>query len=271
MSSDLSKSKHRATRTAVLIKTHFLTPSLLEQIESLQHCLNRHTNLDLCLSIDLSSGIPDLFPEAKERLKDILIHGFSKDFQLKHGFQIHPHAKKIKAPMNWFHSDYSLLDFFLHTKGSYASLWQIEYDVFLKSGSWDFLAQSFPYDFMAASIKVPDKKYKHKIQGPCLVKPQWYWWNQLIGCEATVGSFFPCIRLGANAADLLVQAYRKGVRGYCEVSVPSILATVGAKICDLSSIDSQQARICHPHWDKEIRSQENTDFQLNTACLDVDP
>lgn len=257
-------------RMAVLIKTHFLTSTLLAQLESLQQALAPWSNLDLCLSLDLSQGEPPLLAEAQERLDGTLFHGFGADFYLRHGFQRDPYGVQSEAPLNWYHSDYSLLDFYLQHPGQYAALWQIEYDVSLRLGTWDFLAQDFHLDFMASSLKVRSQEHAMLVNSSCLVFPQWFWWQHLSGVEATVGSFFPCIRLSAPAAEHLVQAYRSGITGYCEVSVPSSLACAGAVIGELSAVDHRQVQICHPHWDKHKRQADHGGFVLNTPCLNVD-
>ena len=254
---------------AVLIKTHFLSESLLEQVLALKHALGPFPSVDICLSLDLSAEQPQSLTELSKRLPGILFHAFGKGFYREHGFGIHPRLQDSQEPINWFHSDYSLLDFYLRTQGAYQSFWQIEYDVTLQKGSWDFLAHNWDVDFMAASLKIQTDADQKHVLTPCLVKPHWFWWPSLIGATPLVGSFFPCVWLSAAAADCLVQAYRLGVIGYCELSVPSVLAAEGAKIADLSWMQIPELEIYHPHWHKQRKNIPGAGFILNTSRLDV--
>ncbi len=255
---------------AVLIKTHFLSESLFEQISAIKHALRSFLGVDICLSLDLSAEQPESLADLSKRLPGVMFHGFGKDFYLQQGFGIHPRLQHSKEPINWFHSDYSLLDFYLRTKGRYQGYWQIEYDVSLQKGSWDFLAHDWDMDFMASRLKIQYEAHQKYVQTPCLVKPQWPWWESMRGALPLVGCFFPCIWLSESAAECLVKAYRRGVIGYCELSAPSILAAEGAKMAGLSWIDQPELEIYHPHWHKQLKNIPGAGFILNASCLDAD-
>lgn len=256
---------------AVLIKTHFIDAALCEQLRQLQLDVRQISGLELVLSVDALTVSPALQTASLAELPGWRLHAFNSEHYAEHGFLIHPAVAQKGVPVNWFHSDYSLLDFYLRHPGRYTALWQIEYDVSLRKGSWEFLARDFGLDLMAASLKIKEISFQHLVKAPCLFQPSWYWWDKLSGHFATVGCFFPCVRLTSRALDVLIAAYRRGVTGYCEVSVPSVIASdFSLSIGGLSAIDPAEVELMHPHWDKKRRHAPNSAFQLNLPGLNVD-
>ncbi|MGV3525017.1 MAG: hypothetical protein ACO1RX_12375 [Candidatus Sericytochromatia bacterium] len=256
---------------AVLIKTHFIDAALCEHLRQLQQELRQIPGLEGVLSVDVLTVSPALQTASLAELPGWRLHAFNSQNYAEHGLLIHPGVAQKGVPVNWFHSDYSLLDFYLRHPGRYTAFWQIEYDVSLRKGSWDFLAREFDCDLMAASLKIKEMSFKHLVQSPCLFQPGWHWWDKLIGHFATVGCFFPCVRLTSRALDTLLAAYRRGVTGYCEVSVPSVIASNFAlRIGGLDAIDPAEVELMHPHWDKRRREEPGSAFQLNLPGLNVD-
>ena len=129
----------------------------------------------------------------------------------------------MDAPLDWYHSDYSLIDFHLHHPHRYTALWQIEYDVSLRRGSWEFPGRDLPFDLLVPGLKIRERGFRALVHSSCILQPDWFWWDKLEGHAATVGGFFPCIRITPRALDYLVTAYRGGrERPIPRVSVPSV-------------------------------------------------
>jgi hypothetical protein len=251
---------------AVLLKTHFFDDALKRQVEALRAAVER-LPVELVLSVDAKAT---KLPPA-EAVPGVALHGFDSADYAGHGLRPHPQQIATGVPVDWFHSDYSLLDYHLKHPGRHDVLWQVEYDVTLRSGTWDFLARDLPFDFLAPSLKVRERHFEGLVQGPCLVQPGWHWWPALLGYPAAVGCFFPCVRATARALDCLIAAYRRGVTGYCEVSAPSVLAgQIGLRVGPLSEIPRGEAELHHPHWDRGRRSEPNSGFVLNQPALSVD-
>lgn len=251
---------------AVLLKSHFFDDALQRQVNALRQAVGE-LPVEVVLSLDAkTTALPP--PEA---VPGVRRHAFDLAQYAQHGLRLHPQQAAMGVPVNWFHSDYSLLDYHLKEPGRHAALWQIEYDVTLRSGRWDFLARDLPFDFLAPSLKVRERHLAPLVHGPCLVQPGWHWWPALEGYPACAGCFFPCVRASARALDLLLTAYRRGVRGYCEVSAPSVLAgQMGLRVGPLSEIPLDAAELHHPHWDRARRSDPTSGFILNQPALSVD-
>lgn len=257
---------------ALLIKTHFVDQLLLEKLAEIALSLEATPWVELILSLDTTRQIPHLplNAELARILKRLKLHLFDQQSHLKNQLRPTRHFDPKKSSINWYHSDYSLLDFYLLNSKRYTHYWQIEYDVYLQSGSWSFLAQDWQVDFLASSIKAKDVSSQARVLNECLLYPEWHWWGMLEQCEPRLGCFFPCVMLSARALECLLEAYTQGVAGYCEVSVPSVLAeTPELKLMDLSVIELQQARICHPHWERHLKHQAKYDFVLNQSGLNV--
>jgi hypothetical protein len=252
---------------AVLIKTHFINRSLYEKIISIANNVKAYENLEFFLSIDITNIDYRLVTQLKKSIPEVRFHLFNSKLHEKHGFTAHEYTNTL--PVNWFHNDYAIIDFFV-SENRYDYIWQIEHDVYLKSGSWQFLAKNYDADFMAASIKVRSHRFEASVKCRSLVQPQWRWWNSLSKYEPMVGCFFPCIRISAKAIESLIAAYQAGTYGFCEVSVPSIISGSGLSVTDLSEINYDEATIMHPHWKKQYKEDYLKDFRLNQPLLMVD-
>lgn len=256
---------------AVLLKTHFIDDALLEQLRTMRRALLGQPRVELVLGVD-AAAVPAVALAAVEAaLPGLRLHGFHRDRYADHGLRPHAFLAEMGAPLDWYHSDYSLIDFHLHHPQRYTALWQIEYDVSLRSGSWDFLGRDLPFDLLVPGLKIRERGLRALVHSACILQPDWFWWDKLDGHAATVGGFFPCIRITPRALDHLVSVYRAGVSGYCEVSVPSILACApGMRVAALSVIDTAEVELTHPHWDKERRGDRQQDLLLNRRGLYVD-
>jgi len=257
--------------TGILIKTHFLNRYILEKAACIVQDLSPSDDIKVILSIDVTHGLPSSINEIRKALPNVDLHLFDSQTHRKHGLREHPLSAATRSSVNWFHSDYSLLDFFILNRGRFNVLWQIEHDVYLRSGSWKFLSHDHGFDFMAPSIKVKEPQFASFVQSSCIFQPQWHWWNMLDKHASTVGCFFPCIRITEDALEHLIACYRTGVSGYCEVSVPSLIASSGnLRIAALSEVSHSDAAIFHPHWNKTFKDDFTKDIQLNEVDLSVD-
>lgn len=254
----------------IILKTHFFNRSILEKLLWISRDMHETGNTEIILAIDVTKVAAGILEHINSILPNITIFPFDSALHLRHGFAKDPVIKWRRCSVNWYHNDYSILALYLERSGRYDALWQIEYDVYLRHGSWKFLAADYSADFMASSIRVKSPELTGLVDSTCIIRPQWYWWKKLRGCDPTVGSFFPCVRLSANAMKTLVDAYRNGVYGYCEVSVPSVLGSHGLKISDISVIPAHEAEIYHPHWRSDIKDNIAYDFMLNSPELNID-
>lgn len=257
--------------TGILIKAHFINRYILEKVACIADALSPADNVRIILSIDVTHGLSPSVNEIKNILHNVELHFFDAQTYRKHGLSEHPAYAATRSPVNWFHSDYSLIDFHILNRGRYDILWQIEYDVYLRSGSWKFLSHDYAFDFMAPSIKVKEPQFAPFVQSSCIVQPQWHWWGKLDRHVPTVGCFFPCVRITAAALEHVISSYQAGVSGYCEVSVPSLIAAAGnLRIAALSEVSNSDATIYHPHWSKTLKNDFTKDFHLNAVDLSVD-
>jgi len=254
----------------VLIKTHILNRQVLERTVKIANDFGEINFVDVILSVDATRYPANIRESLPRVLPGIKLHFFDSKVHQKLGFPLHPMVSGGKAQVNWFHSDYSLIDFYMQNRGSYDILWQIEYDVYLRSGSWKFLEFDYGVDFMASSIKIREPQYKSFVQNDCILQPNWPWWDKLANSLACVGCFFPCIRLSAEAIESLICSYQKGICGFGEVSVPSLLAMGDFTISSLAIVNENEARIFHPHWYKLYKKDFSKDFQLNSVDLFIE-
>jgi hypothetical protein len=253
----------------ILVKTHFIDESVLATLAAMRRDLSAYPEAELVLGLDVSKGLPLPVIESRALLRQQAVHLFSDRSHLRHGLREYA-ARRPEAPFNWFHSDFSLIDFYLCNPGRYEALWQVEYDVFLRSGSWDFLAKSRDFDLLAPGLKFKHESLCGRVEDECPIWPDWKWWERLEGIAPTMGCFFPCIRVSARALDRLVAAYRSGINGYCEASLPSVLyAEADLRLASLARISEAEAVICHPHWSPRYKQDRSRDFQLNQARLVV--
>lgn len=256
---------------AVLVKTHFIDDALLEQLRTMRRALLGQPQVELVLGVDATAVPAAALGAVEAALPGLRLHGFHNARYAAHGLRPHAFLARMGAPLDWYHSDYSLIDFHLHHPHRYTALWQIEYDVSLRRGSWDFLGHDLPFDLLVPGLKIRERGFRALVHSSCILQPGWFWWDKLEGTAATVGGFFPCIRITPRALDHLVTAYRGGVSGYCEVSVPSVLACApDMRVASLSVIDAAAVEITHPHWDKDRRSDRQQDLLLNGRGLYVD-
>lgn len=254
----------------VLIKTHILDRHVLEKTVKIANEFQGTNFVDVVLSVDATQYPANIDEILSRILPGIKLHFFDAKVNQKLGFPVDPIVSSGGAQLNWFHSDYSLIDFYTQNRGIYDILWQIEFDVYLRSGSWKFLEFDYGVDFIASSIKIKGPQYKSLVQNDSILQPNWPWWGNLVKCPSCVGCFFPCIRLSAEAIESLICSYQKGVCGFGEVSVPSVLAMGGHTIKSMSVISDRDATIFHPHWYKLHKKDFSKDFQLNLVDVFVD-
>lgn len=119
---------------------------------------------------------------------------------------------------------------FARAHPEYDRFWVIEYDVRF-TGSWRMLLDTFDdnsADLLATSV------CDHAVN------PGWSHWPSLqfpqqpVAEDERLRAFLPIYRISAPALALVDEAYRSGVRGHYEVTMPTILHLAGRVVQDIS-------------------------------------
>lgn len=115
----------------------------------------------------------------------------------------------------------------------YDRYWFIEYDVHWE-GRWDVLFERFrgsDADMLATTVlrieQVPHKLAE--LSYPRLLMPPGMVWSR----SQLLKAFLPICRISKAALDALQQAYRDGLGGHYEITVPSIAAHAGLVVEDI--------------------------------------
>ena len=165
-----------------------------------------------------------------------------------HGF-IHSRSEKFSPfargrvgncdNLLWYNGEYPVLDFYIRGDSAYAQYWMFEYDVVPHTNFDEYLAafDDVDADFLAYCIK-----YKSKT-------PRWMWWNKLDGFDfdEQVGSFFPVTRFSNKAVATLVDYYRKGAHGFCEVLAPTVIYNAGLTVDSCLKHHPKKCKLVHVH------------------------
>lgn len=115
----------------------------------------------------------------------------------------------------------------------YDRIWFVEYDVHWE-GRWSVLFERFrasPADVLATTV-LPIARVPHKLAlltYPALIMPPDVSW----GVQEALKAFLPICRLSRAALEALDNAYRNGLGGHYEITVPSVAASAGLLVEDI--------------------------------------
>lgn len=128
--------------------------------------------------------------------------------------------------------DLAFLEFRRRRPG-YDRFWFVEYDVHWE-GRWEVLFDYFrssPADVLGATMQtLSDAPHKFDaLTYPQLVVPDSLAWRR----EKMIKGFLPICRLSRGALDALDEAYRRGLGGHYEITVPSVSAQAGLVVEDI--------------------------------------
>lgn len=202
-------------RDAIVFRAHYLDDFVIRQFHSLKSCEDK-IQAKVFLSFDGDAG--ERVVAAKH------FHRFTaEDARIKF-------ANCNKEKPLWYNPDYIILDFWQkHPNFDY--YWLIEYDVFW-AGRWEEFFVRFlnnDCDFVTTALKT-----RSDIFGARYVQPQWVWWQHInYQPQFLVGCFFPVNRFSQKALKTLTEAYSKGLHGYSELLVPTVLYNAGCSLDDL--------------------------------------
>lgn len=198
------------SKTVILFCCHFWSQEIEHEFFRLKKYCDK--GFDVVLSYDCGKE-PDPSP------KDLSKHLFTADHIRKMGYNFNSEEGI------WYHVEYPILDYYRQNP-RYDFYWRIEYDVRF-GGDWFTFFRYF-IDNKADLLATYIKTYKNE--------PNWHWWNKInleVDKKYLRGVFFPIARFSKRSLEFLDYQYRKGVSGYCEVVVPTLLNVEQMKIEDI--------------------------------------